>query len=76
MLPAPQVAESLSGFRRIKVDLSRLDEANRSLMRDLAVIGPPTMIFFGTDMAEVERTRLVGEVDLDALVASAIQAGK
>ncbi|MET3662542.1 protein-disulfide reductase DsbD [Aquamicrobium ahrensii] len=76
VLPAPQVAESLSGFRRIKVDLSRLNEANRSLMRDLAVIGPPTMIFFGTDMAEVERTRLVGEVDLNALVASAIQAGK
>jgi len=76
VLPAAQVADSLAGFRRIKVDLSRLDEANQSLMRDLAVVGPPTMIFFGTDKAEVDGTRLVGEIEVKSLVASATQAGK
>jgi thiol:disulfide interchange protein DsbD len=76
VLPARQVGESLSGFRRIKVDLSRLDDTNRSLMRDLAVIGPPTMIFFGPDKAEIDGTRLVGEIGVDALVASAGLAGK
>ncbi|EXL09694.1 protein-disulfide reductase DsbD [Aquamicrobium defluvii] len=76
VLPARQVAENLSGFRRIKVDLSRLDDTNRSLMRDLAVIGPPTMIFFGPDKAEIDGTRLIGEIGVDALVASATLAGK
>jgi thiol:disulfide interchange protein DsbD len=45
-------------------------------MRDLAVIGPPTMIFFGPDKAEIDGTRLVGEIGVDALVASAGLAGK
>ncbi|MEP9370830.1 protein-disulfide reductase DsbD [Mesorhizobium sp. KR1-2] len=74
VLSARQVADSLSGFRRVKVDLSRLDDANRSLMKELAVVGPPTMIFFTPDAVEADRTRLVGEVSADALVASAAQA--
>lgn len=76
VLPAPEVTGNLSGFRRIKVDLSKLDDDNQSLMRDLAVIGPPTMIFFGTDNAEVDGTRLVGEIDVKSLVASAARSGE
>lgn len=74
VLPAPQVTDSLAGFRRIKVDLSRLDDANRSLMQELAVVGPPTMIFFAPDAAEADGTRLVGEVSIDSIVASAAQS--
>jgi thiol:disulfide interchange protein DsbD len=76
VLPAPQVADSLSGFRRFKVNLSRLDDANRSLMQELAVVGPPTMIFFAPNATEVEHTRLVGEVSIDSIVASAAQANR
>ncbi|PSJ58945.1 protein-disulfide reductase DsbD [Pseudaminobacter soli (ex Li et al. 2025)] len=76
VLPAPEVADSLSGFRRVKVDLSRFDDANRSLMRELAVVGPPTMIFFASDATEADHTRLVGEVSVDSLVASAAQASR
>lgn len=76
VLPAAEVADSLSGFRRIEVDLSKLDDDNQALMRDLAVIGPPTMIFFGTDNAEVDGTRLVGEIGVKSLLASAARSGE
>jgi thiol:disulfide interchange protein DsbD len=70
------VTDNLSAFRRIKIDLSKMNDDNQSLMRDLAVIGPPTMIFFGTDNAEIDGTRLVGEIDVKSLVASAARSGE
>jgi hypothetical protein len=34
------------------------------------------MIFFGTDNAEIDGTRLVGEIDVKSLVASAARSGE
>jgi thiol:disulfide interchange protein DsbD len=70
VLPAPDVVADLDGFQRIKVDLTALDEANQGLMRDLAVVGPPTMIFFDRNAAEASGTRLVGDVTADTLQMS------
>jgi thiol:disulfide interchange protein DsbD len=70
VLPDSSVIAGLDGFQRIKVDLTALDDANQGLMRDLAVVGPPTMIFFEPNAAEASGTRIVGDVTTDTLQAS------
>lgn len=70
VLPNPDVMAGLDGFQRIKVDLTALDEANQALMRDLAVVGPPTMIFFDGDAREASGSRLIGDATVEALQAS------
>ncbi|MGI6855897.1 protein-disulfide reductase DsbD [Mesorhizobium sp. 1B3] len=75
VLPQKEIVAGLDGFQRIKVDLTTLDETNQALMRDLAVIGPPTMIFFDRNAAEADGSRLVGEVTTETLGASIALAG-
>lgn len=74
IFPNAGVVAGLDPFQRIKVDLTVLDEANRDLMRDLAVVGPPTMIFFDPNAAEPSGSRLVGDVTIETLQASIAQA--
>jgi thiol:disulfide interchange protein DsbD len=70
VLPDADIVAGLADFQRIEVDLTRLDAANQGLMRDLAVIGPPTMIFFDRHAAEASGSRLVGDVTAETLRAS------
>lgn len=70
VLPNPDIIAGLDGFQRIKVDLTALDDPKQGLMRDLAVMGPPTMIFFDPNATEVSGTRIVGDVTTDTLQAS------
>jgi thiol:disulfide interchange protein DsbD len=76
LFPNAGVVGGLDGFLRIKVDLTALDQENHGLMRDLAVVGPPTMIFFDKNAAEPNGSRLVGEVKADRLLTSVSQAGR
>ncbi|MCC2613843.1 protein-disulfide reductase DsbD [Neorhizobium petrolearium] len=65
------VANALEGVRLISVDLSKITEANRSLMKELQVIGPPTMLFLDAGNNEVQASRLVGDITTQAVAASA-----
>ena len=70
VLQNPEVIAGLDRFQRVEVDLTTLDQSNQALMRDLAVVGPPTMIFFKSNATEASGTRLVGDVTTDTLKAS------
>lgn len=74
VLPNADVIAGLNGFQRLKVDLTTLDPANKALMHDLAVIGPPTMIFFNRHAAEADGSRLIGDITTASLQASIAQA--
>ncbi|MFQ3788242.1 protein-disulfide reductase DsbD [Halomonas sp. A29] len=59
--PAPQVAEPLSQFARINVDVTRSDAATRELLDYFGLFGPPSLLFFsGED--EIREARIQGEV--------------
>ncbi|MGO4624402.1 protein-disulfide reductase DsbD [Ensifer sp. 2YAB10] len=75
VLKAPDVAASLEGVQLASLDVSTLDGENGALMRSLAVVGPPTMIFFDSSKQEAPGTRLVGEITPAAL-ADAAQTAK
>ncbi|MCK1492166.1 protein-disulfide reductase DsbD [Bradyrhizobium sp. 180] len=58
----------------VKLDLTRPDERSETLMRDLKVLGPPTVIFFSASSNEISGSRLVGDFSTDAFLASARMA--
>ncbi|ODT09027.1 MAG: hypothetical protein ABS35_43790 [Kaistia sp. SCN 65-12] len=69
VLPHPSVAALLEHVALIKVDVTSMDEANRSLLAHLRAEGPPTM--FVVDLAsgrERDKTRSVGPTSRRALV--------
>ena len=70
VFPNADVIAGLDGFQRVKVDLTALDPANQEMMRDLAVVGPPTMIFFDGNSKEVSGSRLIGDATVETLQAS------
>lgn len=62
---------ALAGFDLVRVDLTKLDPAKQDLMTRFGVVGPPTMIFFAPHDPTRPATRLVGELTLDELAATA-----
>ena len=71
VFPDPTVADALDGIRLISVDLSEVNEANRTLMKELQVVGPPTMLFLDGNHNEIADSRLVGEITAKTVAASA-----
>ena len=70
VFPNADVIAGLDGFQRVKVDLTALDQANQNMMRDLAVVGPPTMIFFDSNSKEASGSRLIGDATVKTLQTS------
>ena len=69
-LADPAVHAALADMAAIKLDVSTFDAEAQALMRDLAAAGPPTMIFLDAARAEAPDSRLIGEMDSAALLAS------
>ncbi|WP_043515326.1 thioredoxin fold domain-containing protein, partial [Halomonas sp. BC04] len=59
--PAPQVAEPLSQFARINVDVTRSGESSRELLDHFGLFGPPSLMFFDQG-EEIREARIQGEV--------------
>ncbi|MBU1313842.1 MAG: protein-disulfide reductase DsbD [Alphaproteobacteria bacterium] len=76
VLPDARVANALEGVRLISVDLSEITDANRALMKQLQVVGPPTMLFLDAGNNEAATSRLVGEITAQTVAASAAAAKK
>jgi thiol:disulfide interchange protein DsbD len=74
VLPDEEVKARLAGFNLVKVDVSGNGEAEQEVMRLLEVAGPPTMIFIDANGREVSGSRLVGDLGIDTLLASAGKA--
>ncbi|WP_149766290.1 protein-disulfide reductase DsbD [Paracoccus thiocyanatus] len=69
-LADPAVHAALAGLAPIKLDVSDFNAEAQALMRDLAAAGPPTMVFLDANRAEAPGSRLVGDLDAQALLAS------
>ncbi|QTP55512.1 protein-disulfide reductase DsbD [Billgrantia sulfidoxydans] len=59
--PDPQVAEPLSQFARINVDVTRTDDTTRALLDHFGLFGPPSLLFFSGE-EEIREARIQGEV--------------
>ncbi|RDB44436.1 protein-disulfide reductase DsbD [Halomonas sp. DQ26W] len=59
--PVPQVAEPLSQFARINVDVTSTGESSRELLDHFGLFGPPSLMFFDQG-EEIREARIQGEV--------------
>ncbi|WP_110658239.1 protein-disulfide reductase DsbD [Salinicola halimionae] len=66
VFPRPAVAERLSGFTLIRADVTQNTAASREILEHYSLFGPPGLLFFA-DGDELQRARIQGEVDAQAL---------
>jgi thiol:disulfide interchange protein DsbD len=69
VLRRPEVRERLQGFRMVRADVTAVDAASRALMQRFEIVGPPTILLFGAQEHGDAKTRIVGAIDADALLA-------
>lgn len=74
-LTDPAVHAALADLAAIKLDVSDFNAEAQALMQELAAAGPPTMIFLDAARAEAPGSRLIGEMDSKALLASIGKVG-
>lgn len=70
------VRQALEQTDLLKVDVTSNDEAVRAIMARYAIVGPPTMLFIGSDGEERKAARLVGTVTADAVLEGIAGAGR
>ena len=58
----PQVAERLSAFTRINVDVTDTNDASRRLLDHYSLFGPPSLLFFDASR-ELREARIQGEIE-------------
>lgn len=70
----PAVQRMLAGFVLLRADLTDSDSADTALLRQFDLVGPPAVLLFDAQGAELRAHRLIGYAgpeDFGALIASA-----
>jgi thiol:disulfide interchange protein DsbD len=60
--PKAEVREALANTLWLQADVTDNDEIDQALIRHLGIVGPPTILFFGTDGVERRNFRQVGSM--------------
>lgn len=61
----PEVQTALDGFQLLRPDVTDNDAADRALMQQFHIIGPPTILLIGPDGKERRAARVIGELSAD-----------
>lgn len=67
--PEPRVQQLFGRFDLLQADVTANDGADQELMRAFGIIGPPAILFFDGDGAEMKAYRLVGYFDAEEFAA-------
>ncbi|WP_031434704.1 protein-disulfide reductase DsbD [Methylomarinum vadi] len=59
----PGVQQQLANFVLLQADVTANDQDDQALLRRFNLIGPPGIIFFGTDRQELAHARVIGYQD-------------
>lgn len=58
-----ETKKALQNFILLRADITRNDAQDRALMKNLHVIAPPTILFFDANGREIQKLRIVGDVN-------------
>ena len=58
--PEAPVVNALQNVTLLKADVTANDAVDQALMKELGVIGPPAILFFGPNGQELRQYRLIG----------------
>ena len=63
------VSSKLAAFTLVRADVTSNDAGHKDLMDRFKIFGPPTILFFGPNGAELRRFRVMSEIDAPDLEA-------
>ena len=69
VFPEVEVARQLGRFTLLRADVTANDDQDRALLSEYGLFGPPSLVFFAEDGAEIADVRIQGEVTADTLSA-------
>ena len=69
VFPEVEVARQLGRFTLLRADVTANDDQDRALLSEYGLFGPPSLVFFAEDGAEIADVRIQGEVNADTLSA-------
>ncbi len=61
----PTVKQALSNFIVLQADVTKNSDADKALLAKFNLIGPPGVLFFGTDKQEKSSLRVIGFQDAE-----------
>jgi len=64
----PAVRAALDEITALQVDVTDYNAADRALLKDMGVFGPPTIVFYDVDGNEVRSQRVVGTVEAQGFI--------
>lgn len=70
----PEVQQALGDFQLLRPDVTANNAADRELMQQFNIIGPPTILLIGPDGQERRGARVVGELSAEAFMQHLNQA--
>jgi thiol:disulfide interchange protein DsbD len=70
----PEVKQALEGFVLLQADVTKNSEDDKALLAKFGLIGPPGVLFFGTDKQENRSLRVIGYQDADTFIKTLQQA--
>lgn len=62
------VINALSNFVILKVDMTKMDQKQKTLLTEYKVYGPPVIIFFNKDGSEITSKRVEGEINASEML--------
>lgn len=65
----PDVKQATAGFKLLQADVTENDAIDIKLKTDLAVLNPPTIVFFDANGNEIRQSRITGKVDSEKLLS-------
>lgn len=63
-----RVIQAFANYRRIRMDLSQSNRAQREWLQAMHLYGPPALLFFDSNGQEIKDQRIQGEIDADHLM--------
>ena len=65
-----QVKQQLSKFILIQADVTKNSADDKALLQRFNLIGPPAILFFGTDQQEIKASRVIGYQNTETFLAT------
>ena len=59
----PDVIAALAGYKLLRLDLTANDDADKQVLKQFNLFGPPALLFFGLDGKEIKHMRVIGYQD-------------
>ncbi|MGO2264971.1 protein-disulfide reductase DsbD [Halomonas sp.] len=70
----PTVQAELENVQRLSIDVTNYDASDKEIMEHFGIVGPPTLMWFGSDGHERRSARIIGELDADTFLKRFDQA--